>query len=270
MRILAWAVAAGVALAVSLAAPRASAQTEAQLERARAAFGEGVQLTAEERWAEAAARFREVIAVRATPQVRFNLAVALFHSGEIAEAADLLAVVVEAPELDRRTRREAQRMLDEAQPQLGRLTVRIVGDEGGVSVLLDDREVGLERIGHPISVTVGTHQIALRRGGHVVARREVSVAAGETAEVSLAPVAAAAIEPAPVEDEVVIPVAQPAGGDVTGEWWFWAAVGGGAAIVVGVIVGVAVASSSSSDSSRPQAPPLQGNLQPGSITVTLP
>ncbi|MDQ3034519.1 MAG: hypothetical protein M3Y87_19070 [Myxococcota bacterium] len=268
-RVRAWVVGASVALSVLLAAPDASAQTEAQLERARAAFGEGVQLTAEERWAEAAARFREVIAVRATPQVRFNLAVALFHSGEIGEAADLFAQVVDAPELDRRTRREAQRMLSQAEPQLGRLTIRIAGDEGGVTVLLDDREVGLERVGQPMSVTAGTHRVALRRGTQVVARREVSVAQGETEQVSLTPVAAAPIDD-PVDRELLIPEEQPAGpgGDVTGEWWFWAAIGGGAAVVAGVIIGVAVASSGSGGGQ--QLPPLQGNLQPGVIEVTLP
>ena len=270
-RILGWSVAAGLAIASLLAAPHASAQTEAQLERARVAFGEGVQLTAEERWAEAAARFREVIAVRATPQVRYNLAVALYHSGEIPEAADHLALVVDADELDRRTRRDARRMLDEALPQLARLTIRIVGDEGGAIVLLDDREIGLDRIGTPISVMPGAHRVALRRGARVVGRREVSVAQGESAEVSLAPAAVASIEaePDPIDREILTREEQPggSGGDVTGEWWFWTAIGAGAVVVAAVVVGVAVASS---DTGGGQMPPVQGNLQPGVIDVTLP
>lgn len=260
--------ACGLVLGVLLAAPPAAAQSEEELSRARAAFGEGVQLTAEERWPEAASRFREVLAVRATPQVRFNLAVALFHSGELPEAADLLAQVVDADELERRTRREARRMLDEIAPQLAHLTIRLLGDEGGATVILDDREIGLERIGQPMSVMPGAHQVELRRGAAIVARRDVEVAVGESAEVALTTTPREVVDPEIVDRELLVPEQPPvSSGSVAEEWWFWTAIGGGVLVVAGVVIGVAVASSSGNGG---ELPPVQGNLQPGVLDVMLP
>lgn len=247
-----------------LVASRASAQTEAQLDAARAAFTEGVELSAEERWAEAAERFRTVLAIRATPQVKYNLAVALAHSGAEGEAADLLAEVAGAPELDRRTRRSARRLLDTLDPQLGRLIVRVLGDEGGVVVTLDGRELGLDRIGQALRVSAGSHRVILRRGEEVQASREVRVAAGETAEVSLAASPARGVDPAMLEPETLEPeVATSGGGSVLEEWWLWAAVGGAAVLIAGVAIGVAASDGGS-------GAPVQGNLSPGLIEVVLP
>ncbi len=100
------------ALLVLAATSGASAQSEAELDRARTLFGEGVELTQQEQWADAADRFRQVMEVRATGQVKYNLALALSHTTELAEAAVLLREAVDDHELRRRTRREATNLLE--------------------------------------------------------------------------------------------------------------------------------------------------------------
>lgn len=95
----------------------AAAQSDAELERAREAFAAGVEATDEGRWDDAVASFREVMGVRATPQVKYNLAVALEQTGEYVETEQLLEEVVDGPELDRRTRREAEQLLEEVGPR---------------------------------------------------------------------------------------------------------------------------------------------------------
>lgn len=249
---------------VLLATAGASAQTEEELEEARALFAEGVQATREERWGEAAERFRRVMRVRATAQVKYNLALALSHTGELAEAAALLRDVVEDPDLPRRPRRHARRLLREIEPRLGRLTVRVQGDEVGLTVTLDGRPIGLDRLGSPIEVDPGAHRVALTRGGVVLGSRQVRVAEGESAEVAL--VATAVRRTEGEERELVVAeepaVAPAAGGSVLEEWWFWTMVG--AVVVAGVGIGVGVAMATSAPS------PVQGNLSPGVLEVMLP
>ncbi len=240
----------------------ALAQSEADLERARAQFQQGVELSDQGRWPEAAARFRAVMEVRATGAVKYNLGVALEQTGEIAEASELLADVVDDPEVDRRMRRDAERLLASIEPRLGHLTVHVDGDEAGARITVDEDELALDRIGRPVPVDPGSHQVALRRGTEAVDARTVSVGEGESVEVRLD--ATAVPSPAEaagtaVDDELLAAEDDGEhGGSVFGEWWFWTGVG---ALVVGaVLVGVLVSSGGEPD-------PVQGNLSPGVLEV---
>ncbi len=250
-----------LALAIVLSGTPARAQTPEELEAARALFAEGVQATQDERWDDAADRFRRVMRVRATGQVKYNLALALSHTGEIAEAAALLREVVDDRELDRRTRRDARTLLAGIEPRLGHLTVRLEGDEAGVAITLDGEPLGLDRVGTPFEVDPGEHRLALRRGDREVGARTVTVGAGESAEASLVETSVRESDQA---DDLLAdtqPVA-PAGRSVIEEWWFWTIVG--AIVVVGVGVGVGAAVASSGPSA------VQGNLSPGVLEVMLP
>ena len=137
---------------------RAEAQTEAELETARATFMEGVELSGDAQWAEAAQRFREVLAVRSTAQVQYNLGLALSHTDALVEAAELLRAALDSDELDRRRARDIRRLLEELEPRLARITVRTMGDEAGANVTLDGEAVGLDQIGTAIPVDPGAHE----------------------------------------------------------------------------------------------------------------
>lgn len=254
-----------VVIAASLSmlavAPTARAQTDAELDAARATFAEGVELTEAEQWSEAAERFRAVLAVRSTPQVQFNLGLALSHTDRLAEAARHLGDAIADPELDRRTRRHAERILRDLEPRLARLTVRLAGDEGGVEVTLDDEPLGLDRIGQPIPVDPGSHRVVASRGGAVMASETVTLAEGAEEEVTLE----AAARPIELDVELAPTIEdEPAegGGDVTSEAWFWAVIGGAALLVVGaIVIGIVVAEDGN-------VSPFSGNLSPGYLEVT--
>lgn len=251
----------GVALTVALASP-ALAQSDEDLERARTLFAEGVELTQEERWSEAIERFRQVLEVRATPQVKYNLALALEANGQLSEAAALLREIQDSRQLGRRARRDVQRLLRLIGPRLGQLTVRISGDEAGVRVLLDGDEVPLDRIGQPLTVDPGERRVVMQRRGREVASQSVRVEAGQSAEVTLVEtrVRPEAVETALVTQEEPLPPSR----SVLEEWWFWTIIGAVVVIAGGVTIGVVAGSSSGPPN------PVQGNLDPGVIEVVLP
>lgn len=256
-------VALGLALVIAGDATTARAQTEAELQRARELFGEGVELVEEERWAEAAERFRLVMEVRATGQVKYNLGIALERSGELAEASSLLREAADDAELDRRTRRDARRVLEAIEPRLAHLTVRVEGDAAaGATVTVDERELSPDQLGQPVAVDPGTRQVAARRGERTIDARSVTLGEGESEEVTLQVTSV----PTPAEtaavgmEEEILPREEPAGAqdDLFGQWWFWAGVGG--VVVTIVLIGI-VASSGGQE-------PVRGNLMPGILEVS--
>jgi hypothetical protein len=248
-------------------ASAARAQSEEELTRAREQFAEGVQLLEQEQWAEAAARFRSVLEVRSTPQVKLNLALALEHTGSLAEAARLLAEVLQEDDIDRRLFRQARQQLQALVPRLARITVHVQGDEGGAAIYLDGGELGLDRVGQSTPVDPGEHRVELRRGGAVVTSRTVTLTEGQEEEVTLvAPGGGGAL--GPLDEELLHTREREGGGggggDVTGEWWFWTIIGVAVLAVAGIAIGVGVAMSDT------QAEAIQGDLMPGTIEVTFP
>ena len=249
-------------LTLSVAPRAALGQSDAEVERARAAFAEGVELSDQERWSEAADRFREVMEVRATAQVKYNLAVALEHDGQLAEAVVLLRDVAGDRDLDRATRREAQRLLESTERRVGTLTVHVSGDVAGATIEVNGREIAADQLGIPLPADPGDNTVVLSRGGRQVDRQSASVPEGGSASVTLN--AASVPTPAEVALEVEVPPEEPEEPDeptdygVLGEWWFWTAIAG---VVVGaVLIGIVVSSGGDED-------PVRGNLNPPIIEV---
>ena len=233
----------------------AAAQTDEELVQLRATFGEGVQATQDERWDEAVAAFRTVIAVRDTVAVRYNLAFALSHTDAIGEAARLLDSVLADPEVDDRTREQATAVLATLETRMGRVTIRLLGDEAGMTVLLDGEEVSLGQIGQPIRVAPGAHQIVLRHGSEDIATRSVSVDEGGAEDVLLSTNSTTS------DDEPSGGDGSGGGGDITSQWWFWTAIGAGVvAVGAGIIIGVSVSSDGT-------VQPVAGNLDPGVLRL---
>jgi hypothetical protein len=223
-----------VALLVSVSA--AHAQSREELRQARAQFAEGVELMDAEQYAEAVERFRAVMQVSTSAQVRYNLALALEHIGELVEAASLLRDLVDERALPRRTRRDAQELLDLVEPRLARITIDAVVEADSV-VRLDGQVVDFDQIGSPLIVNPGPHEIVLNQDGRNVATRRVRVAEGASTEVELR----APRLPAP---QLPPSTQQPTGtsSNVAEQWWFWAVVGAAAIVLIGIIAGVATSS----------------------------
>lgn len=249
-----------------LTAASARAQTDEELRRARELFAEGVALTQDERWEEAIDRFRQVLAVRPTPQVKYNLALALEGAGQLAAAADLLREIQDSRRLDRATRRDVQRLLDAIGPRLAQIVVRLHGDEAGMRVQVDGHDVPLDRIGRPVVVSPGEHRVALLRRGREVAARTVYVSSGDTEEVTLVETVERE-RPNPEASDPAVPAQPqpapaPSNGEIVEQWWFWTVIG--AVVIVAVAVGVAAGTSG-----RDEPESTTATLMPAAGTPTL-
>jgi hypothetical protein len=228
----------------------AQAQPRADLARARRLFGEGVEHLEAERWSEAAEIFRQVMRVRSTGQVKFNLALAYQGLGQLADAAELLREVADDRGSPDELRGEAREVIEAMESRIGHLTIRVQGDDDRAAVFLDGEEVGLDRIGYPIAVDPGEHQVAMRRGRETLSSREIRVGEGESREITLVPVGPQARVASPeVDPNMGLPeepnrVAQrqqtnEGEGEVVEQWWFWTAMGLVAVVVVTIVVAVA-------------------------------
>jgi FimV-like protein len=233
----------------------AQAQTTGELEAARRAFQEGVRLSSQERWQDAAERFRYAMSIRPAPAVKYNLAFCLAESGDVAEAAELLRSVLEDPSFAQAE--EARQLLQSVEPRIARISVTVRGDPPRASVTLDGSPLERERLGTPIEVDPGPHVVDLRRRGEVVASGRISLSEGETRDIELVD----PLHESETVEEVPIEETHSDGDPAVYEtWWFWTLLG---AVVVGGVVAVGFLAT-------PGEPdPVNGNLSPGVLRVEL-
>jgi hypothetical protein len=225
---------------------------------ARSLFREGVELGEEGRFEEAADRYRRVLEIRPTPQVRYNLAHALAELGRAVEPAELAHQILRDPESPERVRVEARALLDRVEPLVARLTVRLDGPREGVEVTIDGDELPPAAIGIAAPADPGRHRIAAARDGSEVDSREVTLAEGGEGEVTLEvpplPPRPEAEEAAPLR--IRTEETERDEDERPSRWWLWTilslAVAGGATAAAVVLL------------SRDD--PLRGNLMPGRIS----
>lgn len=255
--------AAGLTVLALLAVASGAAAQQDDTERARELFVEGVDLAEQGHWHEAADRFRRTLELKSTPQVKYNLALALQNTGELTRAAELLEEVEQSEETDRRLKRDARRTREELEPKLGSLTVSVAGDPAGASVTLDGEELPPEDWDRSIAADPGTHELVLSARGRESSRQTVTVEEGGSAEVTLVPGPEAAARSA-VDPELLAEQQgeDEGGGGIVTEWWFWTAIG--AVVVIGAAVAIGVAAGGGGGSPDPA----QGDLDPPILQVT--
>lgn len=248
---------------------------------ARALFAEGLRLADAQRWTEAADCFRRVLAIRWSAAAAHNLGSALVELGRLVEASEQLRLAGRDAEADAEMRAASQRMLDAIEPQIGKLTIRLLGDREGVDVLLDGHPLPAAALDGPIRIDPGRHVVVARRRGTYVAREDIFLGSGapRTMEVALdASPPPPEFEPAPL---ALAPATQgiPLGPDIgpigpanatSGDridrdadrveggapWWLW--LGGGVAVTS--LVAVAIGFALGGDSGAPA--PIEGDLSP--------
>ena len=217
------------------------ATEEARLSQARASFEEGLAFVERKEWQEAALRFQEVLLIRASNVVAYNLAFALVQLGRLVEAAELLRPIARDPAAAD-VGGTAKRLLSEVEPKVGTVTVRLSGDTTDASVFVGGHTMALDRQGTPIEVDPGSIEVRIERDGVMVASRQVEVGGEQAlqADVALevpprvlnaAPLAPAApaLRPGPrAAVRADASRAEPSE-PITSKAWFWAA---GAGVVV--------------------------------------
>lgn len=220
--------------------------------RAREAFARGIACVEQHETACAERAFREALALRDAPTVRYNLASALYDLGRYPEAARLATSVAADAEAPEDVRAHAQTLLEQMRAEGAAVSVALEGATDGVSIHLDGEEVPASQHAE-ILVAPGARVVTAQREGAEVARRELSLTAGSREEVTLTiaptPEAVAAHEPI---DEA------PAGAPLHEDPTFWAVVGGAAAVVVAVVLIAAIAAAASGVEG-----PIEGNYEPG-------
>jgi len=162
---------------------------------ARALFEQGVSHTDKAEWAEAADAFRRALALRDSPVIRYNLASALRELGRLVEASELLHALVAGSGVDAALRDNAQALLAELKPRIGRLTLHAPADLSITLLTLDAQPLEPAQLGLPLQVDPGTHHIQGESSRGRLPLQEVMVAEGASVALMLrAPTAAKAVD----------------------------------------------------------------------------
>lgn len=248
----------GFAVFVALGATRAAAQAptsdRARTEAARTLFEEGLELVDQERWQDAAERFRRALALRPSPVITFNLASALAKQGQVIEASELLRALVKDESTNDETRDAATQLLAEVERQIARLTIEVRGELAGHTVSLDARPLHAAEIGVALPVDPGSHRVDGKRGELALFSREYSLEPGASRLVTLDLPAASGRPVASTNATTAAPEghAEQEGGG--GQWVPWAAAGV-VAVAVAVVVIVVVTSGGGNSGSMSSAMP---------------
>jgi hypothetical protein len=156
--------------AVILAAPAARAQTPSKddLDRARALFREGVAAQAAENWALALQKYNQVIKVKLTAQVAFNIAECESKLGKLTEALGnyRIAQTQAEGEKDKSAQTVAQQVgsrIEDLDARIPKLTVKRGKGADAATIELDGTELGPAQIGAVMSVDPGPHVVV----GHI-------------------------------------------------------------------------------------------------------
>jgi hypothetical protein len=189
-------------------AQKAPTPSKVDLEKAKKAFFEGIELENQNKWDEALKRFEAVAKVRMTPQVRFHIAlckeklgmlIEALHDFELAEA-DAKSEKVEA------VMKEAPEHAAAIKPRIPKLTIKVPSDVEGLSVTLDGNPIDPQGAEETL-VNPGTHKIEASAEKRKPFSQEITLADGETKSVlvKVPPIGEAPKDEPPPKDDTPPP-----------------------------------------------------------------
>lgn len=228
------------------------------LARARSLFDEGLAFVDAQEWDQAVLRFEEVLRIRSSSVVIYNLASALVHLGRLVEAVELLRPIVgDTTDVGP----AAKQLLASIQPRIASLTLRITGVAPGDAVFVGTRQVPLEHLGRPINVDPGLGEVRVERDAAVLVQRQVEVLEGDALELALSLPTQNAPTPAEVAAEAEAGAEGAPDSDamtradrpLTKRPWFWIASAG--VVVAATVIAIVVAGSGGAA----QAEPVRGD-----------
>ena len=168
---------------------------------ARRLFEQGLKQVDAQQWNEAEISFRQAIALRDSPVIRFNLAVTLIELQRLVEAAALLHSVDADPGAPTDVRAKLPDLLESVERRTAKLTLRLDGETDGAAVALDQRTLMPEELGRKLPVDPREHLVRLLHHDKEVEVRHVALSEGEERLLVLE-LPASALPP------VVLPVAE--------------------------------------------------------------
>lgn len=224
-------------LTVFSSATPAAAQADAEAANtaaARSLFAQGMAAVDGEDFTGAVDLLRRSMALRDSPVVRINLALALVELGRLVEASELLRETIRMEPAGRHAAR-ARAEIERIEPRFAQLRVRIESvdapredPDASMTIELDGRQLPDALVGVRQPVDPGEHELQLRVGGEARDARRVTLRPGERRTVDL--------RAAPGRREETT---EPSGGSPVA--WGLAIGGGALAVVGGVLLGYALA-----------------------------
>jgi len=202
---------------------RAEAQSEEELARGRQLFAEALNDEEHERFAAALEKYRRVLAVRDTANVRFRMGAALEGLGKLARAVEAYREAVRLAGTsagDGEVVRTARTRMAALEPRLGHLTIRL--SQPGAEVAIDGQRVpSLD----DVPMDPGAHRVTAEAPGTRPFRSEITLSEGGRLEL---PIALEAAPPPPPREPQATSTRTTLG-------WV-SAVTGGALLAGGVVV----------------------------------
>jgi hypothetical protein len=213
-------------LAFLLAAAPATAAPEptpSEISVARRLFAEGKAAEDAKRFREAAEKFRQAVAIKDTPGLRFHLARCEEEQGAFVEALveydrarELLDTGAKAPDVERLLPEARRRVVS----QVASVTLRLPEGVAQAVVELDGTPLAASTLGLPMPVNPGRHRLSARAPGRADFASEVQLGVGEARQLVIElPVEAAAPAARPIQERTALPpppAARPVAGSDTG------------------------------------------------------
>lgn len=202
---------AALIVAVSFSAPPRAARADESaspsadaLKQAREQFSQALALQTAGNWAGALALFKEVAAIKSTPQVRFNIALCEENLGRLVVALgeyELAAADARAEKAEK-VAEEVGARLESLRQRIPRIVVQRGRGAEAASVSIDGVAIGDAVIGTPIPADPGPHTVEATASGFLPFKRSLKMAERRTETVVVE------LEPLP-EQEKPAPPAQP-------------------------------------------------------------
>jgi hypothetical protein len=170
---------------------------------AQKTFEAGTKLYDAHRYKEALTALRASYQILSSPNSHLMIARCLREMGKNREAyLEFLAVADEAHEKGDKYTSAATAATeegDEVKQRLGFVTVKVTGSQEGLAITIGDQQIDGAAIGAPVPVEPATVAVTAKASDGSVARKEITIVAGESQTVELQLVPPSKDEPPPPE-----------------------------------------------------------------------
>ena len=192
---------------------RADAPTPADLRKARSQFQRGIELEQASNWSEALQQFREVGAVRMTPQVRFHIAYCEEQLGRLVTALGGYELALgEADQVGPDFKREVDTAITGLRARIPKLVIDRGTNAEAALVQLDGVDLGGNSVGVEVPLDPGPHNVTANAPGYLQFTTTAELKEREVTHVTLdlTPEPEPALEERPPVKQVIVVAPPPA------------------------------------------------------------
>lgn len=165
--------------------PSGDAGSTAASDQARALFVEGQRLYTEGEYDQAVAKWREAYALHPAPALHYNLAQAYGRLGDLQNELESLRAYVAGVGADEPNAVLARARITALENRLLRTGLSFTGLAADAELRIDGEVVPVPAEGELVSRPPGSHDIAVRRRGHLPFESRVEVLQGRTLAVAV-------------------------------------------------------------------------------------